>query len=124
MDEEKAQSILKGYKCFFCIETPADRIGYYEKIYPTGKSTIENPTLFCESCWNNPVKRDKINSSRSGIDGVFCVLFSSLGKMSHKAIGILTGKRNFEINDISKPIWKKMIFNIHFLNLPPKRISQ
>ncbi len=124
MDAEKAQYILKGYKCFFCIEGPADRIGYYEKIYPNGKTTKENPTLFCKSCWEDPIKKEKINCARSGIDGVFCILFSSLGKMNHKAIGFLTGKRNHEMNDLSKPIWRKMIFNIHFLSLPPKGISQ
>lgn len=121
MDYNQAQSILKGYKCFFCFDIPADRIGYYEKIYSDGKSTIENPTFFCKSCWEDLTKRKLISSCRGGIEGVFCFTFSSIAKMTPKTLGFLTSKKMYQINNLGNPIWKKMLFNIHYLGLPPKK---
>jgi len=121
MNFKKAQSILEGYKCFFCFDAPADRIGYYEKIYPDQKSTMENPTFFCKSCWNDFQKRNQIYSGRGGIDGVFCFTFSSIAKMTPKSLGFLTSKKMYQINHLAVPVWKKMVFNIHYLSLPPKK---
>lgn len=119
MNSEMAKSRLNEYKCFFC-EGPADRIGFYQETYPTDRETIKNPTLFCASCWDDVFKRDQIRSIRGGIKGVYCKLFSTLGKMTTKEIGFLTGRKNYQVNHLSSRVWRKIVFNIHYLNIPPK----
>jgi len=117
MNSEMAQSRLSEYKCFFCGGV-ADRIGFYQKNYPDGKDTIKNPALFCVSCWNDGSKRNQVGSGRSFI-GVYCKLFLTLGKMTTKEIGFLTGRKNYQVNQLSSRMWRKIIFNIHYLNIPP-----
>lgn len=119
MNADMAKSRLTEYKCFFC-GLPADRIGFYQKIYPASKETIENPTLFCSSCWEDKAKKESIKAQRGGPEGVYCKLFSTLGKTSTKEIGFLTGRKNYHVNHLSSRIWRKIVFNIHYLNIPPK----
>ena len=114
-----AKSRLEEYRCLSC-ENPADRIGFYQKSYLDGRETIENPTLFCSFCWSDPSKRNQIFSLRGGIEGVYCKLFFTLGKMNTKEIGFLTGRKNYEINHLSSRVWRKIVFNIHYLSIPPK----
>ena len=116
---EKAKSLLNEYRCFFC-EEPADRIGFYQETYPTGKETIQCPTLFCASCWNDPSKKNQIAPTQGSVRGVFCKLFSTLGKLTTKEIGFLTGRKNYQVNHLSSRVWRKIVFNIHYLNIPPK----
>lgn len=108
---------LHQYKCFFCGEN-AILIGYYTKLY--NLHTRENPTFFCNQCWNDPLKRDQINGNRGGMDGVFCITFKGLGKMSSKQMGMFLGEKNYEINHCANPTWRKMIWQIHFLSIPPR----
>jgi len=119
MNSEMAKSRLNEYKCFFC-GTPADRVGFYQETYPTGKEIIESPTLFCASCWGDASKRNQIRSTRGGIEGVYCKLFSTLGKMKTKEIGFLTGRKNYQVNQLSSRVWRRIVFNIHYLNTPPR----
>lgn len=119
MNSEMAKSRLNEYKCFYC-EAPADRIGFYQKTYPGKKESIENPTLFCASCWDDKSKKDELGMGRGGIEGVYCKLFLTLGKMTLKEIGFLTGRKNYHINQLSSRMWRKIVFNIHYLNIPPK----
>lgn len=118
MNSEMAKSRLNEYKCFFC-GTPADRIGFYQETYLSGKEIIKSPTLFCAICWNDGSKKNQIGSSR-GFVGVYCKLFSTLGTMTTKEIGFLTGRKNYQVNHLSSRAWRKIVFNIHYLNIPPK----
>jgi hypothetical protein len=119
MNSETAKSLLSEYKCFFC-GAAADRIGFYQETYLTGKETIKNPTLFCFYCWGDISKKNQIGSVQSGIKGIYCKLFSTLGKMTTKEIGFLTGRKNYQVNHLSSRVWRKIVFNIHYLNTPPK----
>ncbi len=120
MTYTEAQAKLKQYKCFFC-EDPADRLGYFGKLYPfSGKATRENPTFFCPVCWIDPLKREQINCNRGGMEGVFCMTFEDLGKMTDKQVAIFLGRKNYEINHCANPTWRKMIRSIHYLSIPPK----
>jgi hypothetical protein len=124
MTVEKAMEALKEYKCFFC-GAPADRIGFFAKLYQhSGKSTKENPTLFCESCWSDPLKREQISNVRGGIEGVFCHLFSDLGKMTESEIGKITSRVRYEINHLSSRIWRRQVYQIHYLSIPPKKFVE
>lgn len=108
------------FTCFFCGER-ATSIGYYSKGYPNiNRSTVENPTLCCNTCFNSPKIMDQINPHRGGEEGIYRFLFISLGKMNTKEIGFLTGRKNYEINHLSSRVWRKIVFNIHYLSLPPK----
>ena len=118
MNSEMAKSRLNEYKCFFC-GTPSDRVGFCQETYTAEKESIENPTLFCASCWGDTSKRNQIRSTRGGTKGVYCKLFSTLGKMTTKEIGFLTGRKNYQINQLSSRVWRKIVFNIHYLNIPP-----
>lgn len=118
MNSEMVKSRLNEYKCFFC-GAAADRIGFYQEAYPSGKDTIKNPTLFCVFCWNDVSRKNQIGSGR-GFTGIYCKLFSTLGKMTTKEIGFLTGRKNYRVNQLSSRVWRKIIFNIHYLNIPPK----
>ena len=86
--------------------------------------TRENPTFFCASCWNDPLKREQINCDRGGMDGVFCIIFKDLGKMSNKQIGYFLRENNYEINHFASPTWRKMIWQIHFLSIPPRESNE
>jgi hypothetical protein len=118
MNSEMAKSRLNEYKCFFC-GTPADRVGFYQETFPAGKETIQNPTLFCASCWDDSSKKNQIGSGCQFV-GVYCKLFLTLGKMTTKEIGFLTGRKNYQVNQLSSRVWRKIVFNIHYLNIPPK----
>ena len=111
---------MTAFKCFFCKE-PAHLIGYYQKTYSNGKDTIENPTLFCEQCWNDRQIRNQIHCHRGGIDGVYCLNFKTISQFPKKKIGWMLSKRGFEINHISNKTWRKIFWRIFYSNQPPKR---
>jgi hypothetical protein len=119
MNSEMAKSRLNEYKCFFC-GVAADRIGLYQETFPDGKNTIKNPTLFCTSCWGAVSKKNQIGLAGGNFVKVYCKLFSTLGKMTTKEIGFLTGRKNYQVNQLSSRMWRKIVFNIHYLNIPPK----
>lgn len=119
MNSKMSKFQLNEYKCFFCGDV-ADRIGFCQEIYSIIKETIENPTLFCATCWDDESKKNQIGTTRGGFKEVYCKLFLTLGKMTTKEIGILTGRKNYQVNHLSSRVWRKIIFNIHYLNIPPK----
>jgi hypothetical protein len=119
MNLEMAKSRLNEYKCFFC-GTPADRVGFYQETFLDGKDTIKNPTLFCTSCWGDVFKKNQIGSAGGDFVKVYCKLFLTLGKMTTKEIGFLTGRKNYQVNQLSSRVWRKIVFNIHYLNTPPR----
>ena len=109
---------LLEYRCFFCNE-PAVLIGYYSKVYQSNKDTIENPTFFCQSCWET--KRNEISAMRGGIEGVYCITFKRIGKTDPKTLACLyLSKKNKEINQMANKVWRKMVYRIHYLSLPKK----
>jgi hypothetical protein len=93
------------FKCFFC-GNPATLLGYYSKLYPSGMDTIETPTFFCSTCWQDDSKRNEINAMRGGIEGVYCLLFSTIGKMDIRTLSICyLSRKNKEINHLANQIW-------------------
>ena len=116
----RSAPFLLEFRCFFCNE-PAVLIGYYSKVYQSGKDTIENPTFFCQSCWENKNKRNEINAMRGGIEGVYCITFKRIGQTDPKTLACLyLSKKNKEINQMANKVWRKMVYRIHYLNLPKK----
>ena len=109
---------MNEFPCFFC-SAPADRLGYYSKYYgESDKDTIENPTLFCESCW--PLHKKEIGQVRGGREGVFYIKFDSIGKYQNNKVGFLLGKKKFEINHLATLGWRKKIWRIHLTHQPKK----
>ena len=102
------------FPCFFCKE-PASMIAYYSKIYQeSGRYTIENPSLICEKCFQDTSKKEKLNASRGGWDGVTAISFKRIAEMTEKAIGIFLSKSGKEVNQLSSKIWRKLFYRIHF----------
>lgn len=112
---------MEALKCFFC-SNPATAVGFYSKSYPDG-STLENPTLVCESCFTSPRIINQINPVRGGDEGVYRFLFSTIGKWTNKQIGWFCSKKAYQINHLSQRYWRKLIFRIHFLNQPKKELN-
>jgi hypothetical protein len=50
---------------------------------------------------------------REGWEGICCKSFEDIGRMTDKAVGYMLGKKNYEINHLSTPQWKKLIWQIH-----------
>jgi hypothetical protein len=109
------------FKCYFC-QDDADRIAYFSKFYPgSTKDTIENPLFSCDKCYLKPDMMKKLNFIRGGMSGVTCLKFKNLGGMTEKRIAYYLSKKFFEINHLSNPYWRKILFRIHFLNLPKEK---
>jgi len=114
---------MSEFTCFFCHE-PAVLIGYYSKWYSSGRDTIESPTFFCQACWDDKVKRNEIHAGRGGMDSVYCLTFTTIGKTSPKELSYkylsMHGK---ELNGMANRTWRKMVYRIHYLNQPKKVVN-
>ena len=111
---------MKEFVCFFCGEE-ADRIGYFTKDYPWGASTIENPTLCCSSCYLSPEMKAKTIDRDGG--GISCLTFKGISGLSKKRIGFYLSRKFHEINHLSNPFWRKILFRIHYTHLPKRVID-
>jgi hypothetical protein len=108
------------FKCFFC-NNEADRLAYYSKDYfMLGTRTLENPTLCCKLCFESPRIMNQISPMRGGSEGVYCFLFSSIGKWTAKQLAYHVSKKGWEINHLSTIPMRKLIWRIHFVNQPRK----
>jgi len=112
---------MEYFKCFFC-SNPANSVAFYSKSYPDG-STLENPTLTCDTCFSSPRIMNQINPVRGGDEGVYRFLFSTIGKWTNKQIGWHCSKKAYQINHLSQRYWRKQIFRIHYLNQPKKEMN-
>ena len=102
------------FLCFFCKE-PASMIAYYSKLYQeSGRSTIENPTLICDKCFENKEVRGQLHAHRGGWEGVHSISFKKIAEMPENAIGIFLSKSGKEVNHLNNKPWRKLFFRIHF----------
>jgi len=109
------------YKCFFC-EQEADRIVYYSKYYPySNRDTIENPTLCCPRCWANGTAREMFFKPRGGMECITKFLFEDIGQWNRKQIGRHLSTKGYEVNHLANKTWRKMLWHIHYCNMPAKR---
>lgn len=110
-------------QCFFCAN-PADRVAYYSKSYfdfvMSWRITIENPTIVCKTCFESSRIMNQINPLRGGNEGIYCYLFSTIGKWNPKEIGYFLSKKRFEINHLATLPWRKLMWRIRFANQPKK----
>ena len=111
---------MTSFKCFFC-GNKATLVAYYSKAYPSKMgSTIEHPTLCCDSCYKSPQIINQINPMRGGDEGVYSFTFENIGKWSNKQIAYHLSKKLWEINHLSTLPMRKLIWRIHFVNQPRK----
>lgn len=107
-------------KCFFCLND-ADRVSYFSKDYlDLGTRTIENPTLCCPNCFDSPRIMNQITPLRGGKEGVYCFLFSSIGKWTSKQLAYHLSRKGWEINHLATKPMRKLLWRIHFLNMLKK----
>ncbi len=104
----------------FCGKT-AQYLYFYSKIYDSGKDTIESPICVCEDPECQTRARKDLSISRGGVEGFSIKSFKQLGRMTSKAIGLFCSKKNYEINHLANPIWKKLIYSIHYVSQPSKK---
>jgi len=105
-------------RCFFCGKDP-DRIAFYSKDYPkSGKSSIENPILSCGECYLCPEMKQKILRIRGGIEGISYIKFLEIKQAPKKKLGYYTSCKFFEINHLSNPYWRKILWRIFFYMIP------
>ena len=57
---------------------------------------------------------------RGGSEGVYRFKFETLGKWTHLQIAYHLSKKGWEINHLSTKPLRKLIWRIHYLNLPKK----
>ena len=117
----KSQKGEVMFKCFFC-NNEADRLAYYSKDYwlaGMGR-TIENPTLCCSICFDSPRIMNQISPLRGGKEGVYCFLFSSIGKWTPKQLAYHLSKKGWELNHLSSKPMRKLLWRIHYVNKPRK----
>ena len=113
VNHNRVNSMAKSeFVCFFC-RGRADRVGFYSKFYPeSNKECRETPTLFCSPCWDK--HRHTIEQSRGGMEGVFCITFEHMGRMTPRELAWVTGRKNYEVNELSSKVWKRLIWRIHY----------
>ena len=109
------------YKCFFC-EQEADRIIFYSKYYPpSNQDTIENPTFCCPKCWANGTAKEMFFKPRGGMECIAKYLFEDIGQWNRKQIGRHLSNKGYEINHLANKMWRKILWHIHYCNMPVKR---
>jgi len=113
---------MHEFRCFFCTGN-ADRIAYYSKDYPSGKSTIENPHLICPECYKNSSVRDQIHQHRGGIEGISNFSFGFISSLPKKKIGYIISSKFHETNHLANKFWRKQIFRIHYTHQPKREIA-
>jgi len=107
-------------KCAYC-ESIATKLYFYSKTYSdTGKDTVESPILCCDECSSKA--RQDLTIHRGGIEGIFCTTFKEISRMSKRQLGWFCSKKGREKNDLANKSWRALLFRVHYLNLPPKRV--
>lgn len=102
------------FPCFFCKE-PAKRLVYYSKLYQeSGRSTIESPTLTCDTCWKNNETISQLFANRGGLEGIHSRTFNEIVAMSEKSLAVFLSKYGKEKNELANKTWRKRIFRIHY----------
>jgi hypothetical protein len=114
----KVKIMENEFLCYFCNE-PASLIAFYQKYY-FDKGTIENPIFSCEKCWLCPEMKAMLGYVRGGREGIACLTFQDISKMPKKKIGYYLSRKYFEINHFNNSFWRKVLYRIHYTNLPPK----
>lgn len=105
-------------RCLYC-ESTASSLFLYSKDYPDGKTSLESPTFACEKHYDQ-AKKD-LDIFRGGIEGVSSWTFKELGQMTTRAIGKLTARKGYHLNDLSPTIYRDLIMSIHYQSRPSKK---
>ncbi len=99
----------------------AEYLYFYSKIYQSGKDTIESPMCVCGDRGCQVQARFDLSLSRGGIEGFSIRSFKEIGRMTTKQIGVFCSKKGYEINHLANPLWKKLVYSIHYRSQSSKK---